>query len=150
MESGSASIPSGCNDLGLDRNNSLRVPSDSSDPVGSPKTREISSMPHDPDHTPLAAPDVVSEAHADAGGETADSANEMGPDSHIGGSSSSEADDPDNQIDCMAHFIGSFRSQLPRLQERQGDRQLERLIIQESSDINDGVTDRRWILCEHL
>ena len=78
------------------------------DPAGSPKTREISSMPYDPDRTPLVTPDVVPEAHVNAGGETADSANETGPDSHTGGSSSSEADNPDNQVDCMAHFIGSY------------------------------------------
>ena len=108
MESGSASTPSGCNDLGVDRNNSLCIPSDSSDPAGSPKTQEIALMPHDPDHTPLAAPDVVPEAHVDAGGESADSANEARPDSHIGGSSSSEADEPDNQVDYMAHFIRSY------------------------------------------
>ena len=65
-------------------------------------------MPHDPDRSPLAPPDVVLEARVDAGGETADSANETGPNTHPGGSSSSEAEDPDNQVDCMAPFIGFY------------------------------------------
>jgi len=106
---GPSSIPPRRNDNGVGGHQRLRISSNCSRPSSSPPPESDEAMSHDPDLSTVAQAGLVPEAPVPSGRHSQDSSQEEGPDQDSE-NPPSDGDDRDDQPDCLATLIRTYRA----------------------------------------